>query len=466
MGEHDGGDRLHAEHLRHLSWEEIGKRAVVGETSIVDQHVDRNVADRRDDRLDSVCCRQVRGNRAHGDLGVCRGEFTEADVVAADRDQVVPIRSQSIGERPTDSGGRAGDKCDLAHLSSPFEAVPVFRDASSLRRCALQRQYPDVPGGAGPPRTVVVVRSLVSMDDQNLLGAYLRARRELVSPEQVGIAPVGIRRVPGLRREEVALLAGISADYYLRLEQGRDRSPSRQVLDALARVLHLDDEGTADLQSPADPRPHRTRKRPRPEVVPRGIHALISTLDLPAFVEGRYLDVLAANSAAAALSPCLVAGRNRLRDVFLDPGERELYGPAELVTAAMVAGFRSSVGLDVEDERFVELVGSLSIASPRFRTLWARQDVVRREGAVVTLAHPEVGDLTLYREKLPISGADGQMLVIYHPEPASDDAQKLMLLISAAMPAASDPGGRSGGTSDTEEPTAVEGSSSNGRRRN
>lgn len=321
-------------------------------------------------------------------------------------------------------------------------------------------------GVPGPPRTVVVVRSLVSMDDQNLLGAYLRARRELVSPEQVGIAPVGIRRVPGLRREEVALLAGISADYYLRLEQGRDRNPSRQVLDALARVLHLDDEGTAYLQSLADPRPHRTRKRPRPEVVPRGIHALISTLDLPAFVEGRYLDVLAANSAAAALSPCLVAGRNRLRDVFLDPGERELYGPAELVTAAMVAGFRSSVGLDVEDERFVELVGSLSIASPRFRTLWARQDVVRREGAVVTLAHPEVGDLTLYREKLPISGADGQMLVIYHPEPASDDAQKLMLLISAAMPAASDSGGRSGGTSDTEEPTAVEGSSSNGRRRN
>lgn len=162
----------------------------------------------------------------------------------------------------------------------------VFADA----RCS--GSTPMFLGVPGPPRTVVVVRSLVSMDDQNLLGAYLRARRELVSPEQVGIAPVGIRRVPGLRREEVALLAGISADYYLRLEQGRDRSPSRQVLDALARVLHLDDEGTAYLQSLADPRPHRTRKRPRPEVVPRGIHALISTLDLPAFVEGRYLDVL------------------------------------------------------------------------------------------------------------------------------------------------------------------------------
>src|SRR5690606_11845201 len=128
-------------------------------------------------------------------------------------------------------------------------------------------------------------------------------------------------------------------------------------------------------------RPHRTRKRPRPEVVPRGIHALISTLDLPAFVEGRYLDVLAANLAAAALSPCLVAGRNRLRDVLLDPGERELYGPAEPVTAAMVAGFRSSVGLDVEDERVVELVGSLSIASPRLPRVWARHGVVHPAGA-------------------------------------------------------------------------------------
>ncbi len=263
-----------------------------------------------------------------------------------------------------------------------------------------------------------------------MLGEYLRARRELVSPDSLGLPQLGIRRVPGLRREEVAMLAGISADYYLRLEQGRDRNPSVQVLESLARVLQLDEDGTAYLLSLGSEKPRRARRRPRREAVPSGIRKLLDSLALPAFVEGRYFDVLAANRLATAVSPRLMTGRNRLRDVFLDPAEQSLYPDWEAATMGLVAGFRQSVGTDTDDPRFVELVGELSLASDRFRKLWARHDVRAREGASVTLDHPQVGELTLNREKLAISGAAGQLLVIYHADRGTANADKLSLLAS------------------------------------
>jgi transcriptional regulator with XRE-family HTH domain len=264
----------------------------------------------------------------------------------------------------------------------------------------------------------------------NPLGEFLRARRELVQPEQAGIPVTGIRRVPGLRREEVAMLSGISADYYLRLEQGRDRNPSVQVLESIARVLQLDDTTVAYLLSVAAEKPQRGRRQ-RLEVVPPGILRLVSTLDLPAFVEGRYLDVLAANDLATAISPRLVPGANRLRDVFLDAGERALFPDWERATQGLVAGLRQSVGTDTNDPRFIELVGELSLASPRFRQLWARHDVGSRLGAAVRFDHPLVGELRLDREKLAISGTDGMMLVLYHAEPGTDAADRLALLGSA-----------------------------------
>jgi len=267
-------------------------------------------------------------------------------------------------------------------------------------------------------------------DTTKALGEYLRARRELVTPDSVGLPQLGVRRVPGLRREEVAMLAGISADYYLRLEQGRDRNPSVQVLESLARVLQLDEAGAAYLLSLGSDKPRRTRRRPRRETVPPGIRKLLDSLTLPAFVEGRYFDVLAANSLATALSPRLAAGRNRLRDVFLEPAEQALYPDWQDATVGLVAGFRQSVGTDTDDPRFIELVGELSLASDRFRTLWARHDVQMREGASVTLDHPQVGDLTLNREKLDLGGSAGQMLVVYHPDRGTDNAEKLDLLAS------------------------------------
>ncbi|MGG7508274.1 helix-turn-helix domain-containing protein [Plantibacter sp. YIM 135249] len=270
-------------------------------------------------------------------------------------------------------------------------------------------------------------------DTPSRLGDYLRARRELVTPVDVGIPVLGVRRVPGLRREEVAMLAGISADYYLRLEQGRDRNPSVQVLESIARVLQLDDDTTTYLLGLAVEKPRRT-KRARKETVPAGIAQLIAALPLPAFAEGRYLDVLAANPLAAALSPRLIVGGNRLRDVFLDPEERALFPDWERATEGLIAGFRQSVGTDTDDPRFVELVGELSIASPRFRQLWARHDVATRRGATMRFAHPVVGELHLHREKLVVGGNENIVLAVYHADPGSIDAEKLAILSSLTAP--------------------------------
>jgi transcriptional regulator with XRE-family HTH domain len=265
----------------------------------------------------------------------------------------------------------------------------------------------------------------------NALGEYLRARRALVDPADAGLRVMGVRRTPGLRREEVATLAGISADYYLRLEQGRDRNPSSQVLEALARVFGLDATATQYLLSLSAAR-STTPKRPRREVVPTGIRQLLDAVALPAFVESRMFDVLAANRLATALSPSIRPGANRLRSVFLDDDERDLHPDWEHATGGMVASFRASIGTDVDDSRIAQLVGELSLASEQFRRLWARHDVKALAGAPVRMCHPQVGELELRREKLPIGDSGGQLLVIYHAEPGSRSARSLALLGSLA----------------------------------
>ncbi|WP_039940939.1 helix-turn-helix transcriptional regulator [Streptomyces himastatinicus] len=271
------------------------------------------------------------------------------------------------------------------------------------------------------------------------LGAYLRARRELIRPEDVGLPAAGRRRVPGLRREELALLAGISADYYLRLEQGRDRHPSAQVVDALARALRLDDDATAHLHRLAVPdRPRRRAPSRRPERVPQGIRQLIATWPhTPAFVQGRLLDVLAANPLAQALSPLFAPGTNMLRALFLDPASGAPHGRWEVSTEGSVAALRALVGPDVDDPALNELVGELSVRSERFRQLWARHDVRPKRSGSSTIMNPQVGALELRHEKLPLPDTDRQMLIIYHAEPGSPTAERLGLLASlAASPTA------------------------------
>jgi transcriptional regulator with XRE-family HTH domain len=273
------------------------------------------------------------------------------------------------------------------------------------------------------------------MESTNALGEFLRARREQVRPEDVGIRSIGLRRVPGLRREEVAMLAGISSDYYLRLEQGRDRNPSVQVLQALADVLRLDAAATAYLIGLAQDRPHPTHRpdgAPRLQTtdhVPDSIRELIDGLpNHPAYVQNKYTDCLAVNPLCAALSPNYVVGVNLLSAVLLDPRERDLRRDWDDLTEEGVAVLRTELGPNVDDPRLKELVGDLSVRSERFRQLWARHDVRPRKSRLSQLTHPAVGDLDLRSDKLTIGGTDGMTLVVFHAVPGSRDVESLALL--------------------------------------
>jgi transcriptional regulator with XRE-family HTH domain len=267
----------------------------------------------------------------------------------------------------------------------------------------------------------------------NAIGEYLQARRALITPEDVGIKEFGRRRVKGLRREEVAMLAGLSADYYVRLEQGRDRHPSEQVLDALARALQLGTDATQHLHRLARPSMQRKRTPHTPERAPAGAVLLIASWsETPAYIHGRYLDVLAANPLATAVLPFCQVGANLVRAVFFDPAARELFDEWERVTEAGAASLRALVGPNVDDPRLTELVGELSIRSQRFRELWGRHDVKPKAPGQWSLQHPLVGPLNLRFENLTIEGSNGLTLVAYHAEPDSETAQKLALLASLA----------------------------------
>jgi hypothetical protein len=205
------------------------------------------------------------------------------------------------------------------------------------------------------------------------------------------------------------------------------------VLDALARALQLDDDAAAHLHRLATPPSRRRRRSAPPEKVPRGILELIGTwTQTPAYVYGRYMDVLAANALATALAPYYVEGENIVRAAFLDPRVRDRYDDWELVTESTVAGLRALVGPDVDDPRLNELVGELSVRSERFRQLWARHDVRPKRSGASRIDHPQVGPLELGYEKLPIPDTDRQTLVVYHAAPGSQSAQALALLAAAA----------------------------------
>jgi transcriptional regulator with XRE-family HTH domain len=270
------------------------------------------------------------------------------------------------------------------------------------------------------------------MDGENRIGGFLRARRELVRPDDVGLPEFGRRRVPGLRREELAMLAGVSADYYVRLEQGRDQHPSEQVLDALARALRLDDDATAHLHELARPAPRRRRRAPvRAERVRPSLLALLDTwTHTPAFVLGRCMDVLAANRLAGALHPTCARGGNMVRMAFLDPSAIERMPELAQIRQDTVAALRASIGPDLDDPALTDLVGELSLKSEEFRRLWARHDVRDKTSGRKRIVHPQVGELDLAYESFAVNGADGQILVTYHAEPGSPTAQALALLSS------------------------------------
>jgi transcriptional regulator with XRE-family HTH domain len=266
----------------------------------------------------------------------------------------------------------------------------------------------------------------------NALGDFLRARRDQVRPEAVGLVPGGQRRAPGLRREELAMLAGISAEYYLRLERGRAQNPSPQIVDALARALQLDAKATRYLHDLAAPKGGDTSEL---EAAAHGFAEVIDQFLMPAIVVNRYRDVLAANPIARALSPEFTPGQNSLRWRLLDPAARQLYVNWDEATENAISGLRELSGAYPKDPRMRALIAELSDASPRFRELWGRAEVGYRLG-IHHMRHPQVGDLFLYRHRLNAPYPGGDHVLMYRAEPGSPSARALEELRAlSAVPA-------------------------------
>ncbi|MEE6175892.1 helix-turn-helix domain-containing protein [Mycobacterium sp. 050134] len=265
---------------------------------------------------------------------------------------------------------------------------------------------------------------------RSALAEFLRARRHLVRPEDVGLAAGGRRRVAGLRRDEVARLAGISNQYYQRLEQGRDRHPSEQVLVGLTRALRLESDAARHLRELASYQPARrySPNTPTPHVDPM-IKQLIDSWPMtPAQVYlNRTLTVGAANLLAIALSPLFGPGHNSLRTLFFEPQMREFYRNWEQLTVATVPYLRSLLGANRADAELIRLIGDLSAESERFRALWQRHDVEYNPRGVMLIRHPEVGDLDLRYQQLVMPNT-GQLLIPYWAEPGSISEQRLRLL--------------------------------------
>jgi len=276
------------------------------------------------------------------------------------------------------------------------------------------------------------------------LGEFLRSRRARLRPEDTGLPANGRRRVPGLRREELALLAGVSVDYYVRLEQGRAEHPSESVLDAIARALRLDETEVAHLHTLARPGPVRRRRR-RPARVRPELLRLVERLDgVPALVLGPRMDVLAWNSLGAALVVDFAAlpprERNMPRLMFLDEETRRLYPDWETVARETVAFLRLTAGRSREDAELAELVGELSLASRDFARWWADHDVREKTHGRKRFAHPAVGELILDYETLVLPDEPEQALVTYTAGAGSRSETGLRLLASlAAEPAAQTP---------------------------
>ena len=275
-----------------------------------------------------------------------------------------------------------------------------------------------------------VRRSLHTVENKRELGDFLRARREQVMPTDVGLSDEGPRRVKGLRREELASLAGVSVAYYTRLEQGHNRSPSASVLDALADALCLDVGAREHLHVLV----RSTRSRSaggaaKPERVRDELAFLLERhVDTPAMVLGRALDVLAANQIAQALHPSYRPGCNLALDVFLDETAQARYADVEQVRRNRVGSLRAAAGALPGDTRLVEIVGKLSIRSPAFRQLWARHEIHARSTGTKRFNHPDVGELELRYSFFSVSGTERQDLIVYHPERGTRHAQSLALL--------------------------------------
>lgn len=302
---------------------------------------------------------------------------------------------------------------------------------------------PGPTGGSQTPRVrspdrvtrrarVVGILRVVSVDD---LGSFLRSRRAALSPHRAGVAIYDRRRVPGLRREELAQLAGVSVAYYTRLEQGQSTNASESVLDALAGALQLDTDARAHLHNLArPPRP----PQPSGDDVTAGVARLLEAMPaIPACVAGPRLEILAWNRLGHALiaghldaeAPSDPATRpNMARLVFRDPHTRELFVDYHVKARETVAYLRLVAGRRPGDHELEALIGELSVASREFAALWAAAPVKEKTSGTRRFAHPLVGRLDLDFQVLAIPGSDGQLMNTFTAEPDTPSAAALRLL--------------------------------------
>jgi transcriptional regulator with XRE-family HTH domain len=339
---------------------------------------------------------------------------------------------------------------------------PARARQTALFRCAADRVFP-----AGEPQGLPAGRAAAQnghMTEQNSteLGRFLRARRQGVHPEDVGLRPgSGRRRTPGLRREEIATLADVSIDYYTRLERGRETRPSPAVVDALARALLLDADGHQYLRALTDQAARRGSVPPVPPlraVRPTVTRMLAALRPNPAYVVSRTYDMLAANPGGAALHPGLLGWpakpnpggaalhpgllgwpakqRNTIRYTFLHPDARQLWPDWEAKARGCVAQLRGVAGSDPDSPDLAALVGELLVKSPDFGRMWARYEVRRAGAGDRTFRHPLVGTLRLTHETLALNQAGGQSLIVYLAEPGTPDHDGIVLLDNADLTAA------------------------------
>ncbi|MFI7090306.1 helix-turn-helix transcriptional regulator [Streptomyces lydicus] len=287
------------------------------------------------------------------------------------------------------------------------------------------------------------------MSEGTELGRFLRARRGQVRPQDVGLrAGTGVRRTPGLRREELATLAGVSVDYYTRLERGRESRPSPAVVAALGEALQLSDDALHRLHElvalavgqPPTPSPGPAR------TVRESVRVLLETVrPAPAYVVSRTNDLLAANRPGLRLFSGITdwpwERRNITRYMFLHPMGRKLYRDWEEKAAHSAGHLRAVAGADPDMPELAQLVGELVVKSPEFARLWERYDVKERGGGEKHFRHPEVGSLCLSFEVMTISRTDGQRLVTYQAPPGTSDHDAMLLLDMASPEEAALPEG-------------------------
>ncbi|HVV20571.1 MAG TPA: helix-turn-helix domain-containing protein [Pseudonocardiaceae bacterium] len=271
-------------------------------------------------------------------------------------------------------------------------------------------------------------------DSTNPLGTFLRARRARVRPEQVGLPPgSGRRRTPGLRREELATLAGVSVDYLNRLEQGRETNPGSGVLDAVAAALLLNEEEHAHLYALARHAGRTDGPQRRPDNVVRpGIRLLLENIrPCPAYVLSRYGDVLAANPEGLALHTGLEAWpadrRNTVRYLFRDPITRELFPDRDWLARVTVGRLHRLAGEDPDAPELTALITELRDHSAEFAQLWDLHDIATRGSDRRLFHHPLVGDVTLESETLYL-GDSGLRMTVYQAAPGTDDHRALLEL--------------------------------------